>query len=204
MYTSTARRRLQAALEVAIDPAEIASITTSLSRLIDAEGRERGRRRRAVKRKATAEVAPAVDLEAEFVMDLPAPTYTPTIMATAPDALKVAMERQNAAPPAEVEPEPEAPAASRPTSGTRTMSVYEPLSYWDYEWSVEMVFDPDLGGYRRNDPRQVCAFQILPANDVVTSDEYRIGSGWTRENEIAEQDAEQRAWDDRAKKLYGI
>jgi hypothetical protein len=46
MFTSAARKKLNAVIEAATDPTEIAELTTALSRLIDAEGRARGRRRR--------------------------------------------------------------------------------------------------------------------------------------------------------------
>src|SRR4051794_15068851 len=46
MFISAARRKLQSAIDAATDPVVIAQLTTALSRLIDAEGRERGRRQR--------------------------------------------------------------------------------------------------------------------------------------------------------------
>ena len=46
MFVSAARKKLNAAIEGATCPAEIALLTTALSRLIDAEGRAKGRRQR--------------------------------------------------------------------------------------------------------------------------------------------------------------
>jgi hypothetical protein len=56
---------------VATDPTEIAQLTTALSRLMDAEGRERGRQQR---QKARAENAaktqsPPFDLDTPFELD---------------------------------------------------------------------------------------------------------------------------------------
>jgi hypothetical protein len=39
MFISATRRKLRAAIQAATDPMEIAALTTSLARLIDAEGR---------------------------------------------------------------------------------------------------------------------------------------------------------------------
>jgi len=52
MFISAARKKLNAAIEAATDPTEIAQLTTALSRLMDAEGRAKGRRQR---QKARAE-----------------------------------------------------------------------------------------------------------------------------------------------------
>jgi hypothetical protein len=46
MFVSAARKKLNAAIEAATDPTEIAQLTTALSRLVDTEGRAGGRRRR--------------------------------------------------------------------------------------------------------------------------------------------------------------
>jgi hypothetical protein len=44
MFVSAARKKLNAAIQAATDPAEIALLTASMSCLIDAEGRARGKR----------------------------------------------------------------------------------------------------------------------------------------------------------------
>ena len=53
------------------DPADIALLTTASSRLMNAEGRERGRRQRQKGRteEAKRKQLPAVDLDEEFVLD---------------------------------------------------------------------------------------------------------------------------------------
>ena len=71
MFISAARKKLNAAIEAATDPADISQLTTALSRLMDAEGRAAGRRQR---QRARAEEAkgmqlPIVDLDAEFFLD---------------------------------------------------------------------------------------------------------------------------------------
>ena len=71
MFISAARKKLNAAIQAATDPADIAQLTTALSRLMDAEGRASGRRQR---QKARAEEAkgmqlPVVDLDSEFSLD---------------------------------------------------------------------------------------------------------------------------------------
>jgi hypothetical protein len=71
MFISAARKKLNAAIATATDPVQIAQLTTALSRLIDAEGREKGRRQR---QKARAEKAAKEDHfftnpDAEFTLD---------------------------------------------------------------------------------------------------------------------------------------
>jgi hypothetical protein len=68
MFHSAARKKLNAAIEAATEPTQIALLTVSLSRLIDAEGRAKGRRQR---QKARAEKAqkrhlPTFDPNAPF------------------------------------------------------------------------------------------------------------------------------------------
>jgi hypothetical protein len=71
MFISAARKKLNAAIEAATDPTEIAQLATALSRLIDAEGRASGRRRRQKARaqKAAKEAQPFIDMDVEFSLD---------------------------------------------------------------------------------------------------------------------------------------
>jgi hypothetical protein len=68
MFISSARRKLQAAIDASTDPLVIAQLTTALSRLIDAEGRARGRReRQRARAEQTAKMQrPAFDGNAPF------------------------------------------------------------------------------------------------------------------------------------------
>ena len=51
-----------------LTPTEIAQLTTALSRLVDAEGRAKGRRQRQKARAEEAKV-PVLDLDGEFSLD---------------------------------------------------------------------------------------------------------------------------------------
>ncbi len=44
MFVSAARKKLNAAIQTATHPADIVQLTLALSRLMDAEGRAKGRR----------------------------------------------------------------------------------------------------------------------------------------------------------------
>ena len=57
MFTSVARKKLQQALNAATDPAEITRLSAQLTKLMDAEGRARGRRQRAPVRAEQANAA---------------------------------------------------------------------------------------------------------------------------------------------------
>ena len=71
MFVSAARKKLHAAINAASDPVDIAQLTTALSRLMDAEGRARGRRQRQKARleEAKQKQFPTLEPEDEFVMD---------------------------------------------------------------------------------------------------------------------------------------
>jgi hypothetical protein len=66
-FVSKARKKLNAAIEAATDPF-VAQLTVSLSCLIDAEGRDKGRRQRQKERteKAKARQQPDLNLDDEF------------------------------------------------------------------------------------------------------------------------------------------
>ena len=71
MRISAARKKLNAAIEAATEPTEIAQLSVALSRLLDAEGRARGRRERQRQRyeEAKTKHLPVVDLDGEFFLD---------------------------------------------------------------------------------------------------------------------------------------
>jgi hypothetical protein len=70
MFISAARKKLQTAIDAATDPVVIAQLATSLSRLMDAEGRARGRRQRQKERAEKAkEKSPNFDPDAPFELD---------------------------------------------------------------------------------------------------------------------------------------
>jgi hypothetical protein len=70
MFVSAARKKLNAAIQAATDPTEIAQLTTALSRLMDAEGRARGRRQRQMGRAGQTKQnqLPVIDLDSEFIL----------------------------------------------------------------------------------------------------------------------------------------
>jgi hypothetical protein len=71
MFISATRRKLQAAIQAATDPMETAALATSLARLIDAEGRAKGRRQRQKARTAEAKDnrQTVLDPGSEFFLD---------------------------------------------------------------------------------------------------------------------------------------
>jgi hypothetical protein len=203
VYTSTARKKLQSALKAAQDPAQIANLTGQLAKLMDAEGRARGRRQRASARaekaaKAAANTPPAYDPNEIFEIDEPAPA----ILTPQPPPAKVL-----SAPP-EPEPAPEPPRRILPENGTgwtRTLAAGQGPIWWD-RYSSCWVGDggPDVGPIRAGFDRN---FHVTEDDEAAANEfeargaiEFRGGHYF---NEQHERDKAEKAEIEMWRKVYG-
>src|SRR4051794_10754763 len=113
MFTSEVRKKLQAAINAATNPAEIARLTAQLAKLLDAEGRARGRRQRARARaQKAAASAPELRDDGDEIFELdPAPALPTTQPELTTEQRRENMRILGVLPEAPVEP---APRATRP------------------------------------------------------------------------------------------
>lgn len=186
---SRARRTLEQLLSEESDPQKRAELATKLARVVDAEGRERARRRRAKRDKPPAPQPTVDDSDEEFILD-DSPTVTTPLR---PDPLaEKRLEIEARAPIHKPEPE-DAPEeeAPRPTGFTRVLNVFEFPS--EAEVYPQSPFYNDLTFV---DP--LAQFGTA----CVDSDEFSGG----RFASDAAQDAEDAAdalWREQMEKLYG-
>jgi hypothetical protein len=221
MNKSAARRTLEAALKEAISVEQRAEIASRLAKVLDAEGRERARKRRAkaakaatvtkAKKQDSAQLTEA-ELAQPFEHEPPRPAVICTPLRPDPLAAKRAQVEAEMAEAAKVAPVPEPPAAPPVTGWTRVIAAMSPPEVWDYDkgWVYDQNPQSSLGPNPYHDG-------FPPLCDAVESNAYSIADGFSyerrdpktgeyfltnerEERERREQEARDREWQ---RKLYG-
>jgi hypothetical protein len=210
MTKSKAVAALESALAAETNPDKRVEIASRLSKALDVQGRERGRRARArrQKKEKKTDPVPTVDLDAEFVMDdYPPILPEPTIMAR---PVRVVAE----SPKVELEPEAPAPdSVPRPDGYTRVIAAGSPQEVFDYERGMWVYDENPFSSLGPNGFDS--GFPMRP--DVIESNSYSNEDGWgferrdpqtgaiykTNQREEAERKEREARERDMWEKLYG-